>query len=122
MRLVQKLVVWKGGASFFKVYASWGYLDFRMFVQIPRQRQHEDFEGVSLQKHMDHVRPTTNLAKKPPQRLAQEKDRTHERDATPMFTKGTPREYGTCCHWLVSTLQNFLMVMTTRSSKVFSPC
>ena len=33
---------------------------------------------------MDHVRPTTNLAKKPPQRLAQEKDRTHERDATPM--------------------------------------
>ena len=40
--------------------------------------------SVSLQKHMDHVRPTTNLAKKPPQRLAQEKDRTHERDATPM--------------------------------------
>ena len=42
------------------------------------------FKTVSLQKHMDHVRPTTNLAKKPPQRLAQEKDRTHERDATPM--------------------------------------
>ena len=41
-------------------------------------------ETVSLQNHMDHVRPTTNLAKKTPQRLAQEKDCTHERDATPM--------------------------------------
>ena len=41
--------------------------------------------SVSLQEHMDHVRPTTNLAKKPPQRLTQEKDRTHIRDATPMI-------------------------------------
>ena len=50
---------------------------------------------MSLQKHMDHVRPTTNLAKKPPQRLAQEKDRTHERDATPMETMFATRNK---CH------------------------
>ena len=38
------------------------------------------FKSVSQQE----PRETHNMAKKPPQRLAQEKDRTHICDATPM--------------------------------------
>ena len=48
------------------------YIYYRLFI------------FVSRPKCMDHVRPTKQPGEKPPQRLAQEKGRTHERDATPM--------------------------------------